>query len=180
MKQELQGLEETEFAHIYSLPLSQNISKSALYKENKMYGIDIGSALSVLYLDPQQNDNILDLCCSPGTKLLFIADLVSQGNPQYTQSAIVGNEISEHRLNITKSLLKRYGNEFVRLTNRDALLLDRSDFDFSFDKVIADVECSHDGSFKHILKYCNPIPAKKKKETNLEHLSQKALKRRAR
>lgn len=38
--------------------------------------MDLGSILTVKTLELKKNDNILDICCAPGAKLMYIADLL--------------------------------------------------------------------------------------------------------
>ena len=82
---------------------------------------------------------------------MFIADKNQNGT-------ILGNDLSEHRLNIAKSLKQKYHpkRENIKFLNKDACELKSEDFGISLDKALVDVECSHDGSFKHVLKYIFP------------------------
>jgi len=66
--------------------------------------MDIASAVAVHALQPQSNDQILDLCCAPGAKLLLISNAIgSQGT-----GTITGVDISKNRLYTCRSLLKKY------------------------------------------------------------------------
>jgi len=48
-----------------------------LYKDGHLYGIDKSSAAVVYSLDINKDDiNLLEICCAPGAKLTFIADLL--------------------------------------------------------------------------------------------------------
>ena len=42
--------------------------------------MDIGSYLTVILMNISSNDYILDICCAPGSKLLFILDKISNSN----------------------------------------------------------------------------------------------------
>ena len=64
--------------------------------------------------------------------------------------------MSERRLNVARKLCKKYNLNNVKLLQKDARLLTVNDFGFKFNKILVDVECSHDGSLKHILKYLSP------------------------
>ncbi|CAG8520474.1 4321_t:CDS:2 [Paraglomus occultum] len=46
------------------------------YKDGKIYGIDLSSAIAVYALDLEKGDHVLDLCCAPGAKLCMISDLL--------------------------------------------------------------------------------------------------------
>jgi len=41
-----------------------------------IYGLELGSILVVKSLDIQKDDNVLEMCCSPGAKLLYIYDII--------------------------------------------------------------------------------------------------------
>lgn len=59
-------------------------------------------------------------------------------------------------MNIAKSILWKNGQiENVIFLNKDGRNINPNDLPFKPNKILVDVECSHDGSFKHILKYIN-------------------------
>ena len=123
---------------------------------------------------------------------------------------VIGNDISLPRLKITKNILSKYNpssNTF--LLNQDARELPQAFYKNAFKptelqhiykyktdqncqeervkitKILVDVECSHDGSLKHMLKYFKPSKGKKfgKKDNKNQPLfviSNKEKKRRAR
>ncbi|KAJ3295415.1 hypothetical protein HK104_002678 [Borealophlyctis nickersoniae] len=41
----------------------------------RIHGIDVSSGIAVHALDVQKDDHVLDLCCAPGGKLCYVADL---------------------------------------------------------------------------------------------------------
>jgi 16S rRNA C967 or C1407 C5-methylase (RsmB/RsmF family) len=174
--------------------------------------------LTVQCLDLQKNDNVLEMCCSPGAKLLYISDILSgkdgEGNFSFFSifwllnptGVVIGNDISLPRLQITKNLINKYQKSSkIYLLNQDARnlpgkidlnMLKQSKYDHIYelsetqkeekivqiDKILVDVECSHDGSLKHILKYFLPQnfkPKKTKTDQPIVILSNKEKKRRA-
>ena len=293
LKKELQktDLQKTVLKNVFSLPLWQKIANLESYKKGFIYGIDFGSIFVIEALNPKKGERIIDVCCSPGAKLMYILDKTEAGEDfcfeveegigglelgnvemegknidgeidgenideldhddidaeldcknidveldcenidgeldcinidgeldnknidkkdqnyidnnkiedDYSKHNkkkkfnkknevklikdpfLFGNDISEARLNITKSLLKKYKKEEkIKLINKDARNLETKDFGFKFDKILVDVECTHDGSFKHILKYINPRNPKKKKNKEIpKNLSKREQKRRA-
>ncbi|KAI8384614.1 S-adenosyl-L-methionine-dependent methyltransferase [Radiomyces spectabilis] len=85
-----------------------------LYKEHKLFGIDLSSAIAVDALDIEKDDQVLDLCCAPGAKLCMIANLL-HGNGTAT-----GVDLASHRLATCRSLLKKYRvGGYVRLFEAD-------------------------------------------------------------
>ena len=117
-------------------------------------------------MNPSIDDKIIDLCCSPGAKLLEISDRLGPNG------LVVGNDISKQRLQICLKFLKKHQIKNIQLLNEDATTLVYKDT--LFDKVLCDVECSHDGSLKHILKFiekCGEQKVKKAKITEDEKRS---------
>lgn len=149
---------------IYHLPHDHNINHSKLFESGKLYGIDLGSIFAAKALGVVAGEKVLDTCCAPGGKLLYFCDQITQSD---SQAWIYGNDISEARLSIAHNLLKKYGFESdVILINADATKISLSDCGgIKFDRVLADVECTHDGSFKHVLKYVKKIEESKKVTT---------------
>jgi len=84
------------------LPNETKINKNIYYEQGLLYGIDLSSSAAVISLNPLKNEKILDLCCSPGAKLMYISD--KMGNT----GGIVGIDISQNRLNICKNLITKY------------------------------------------------------------------------
>lgn len=62
--------------NMFEIRGDKKICGLASYKRGEAYGIDLSSAAVVMALDPKPSDYVLDLCCSPGAKLCFIADLL--------------------------------------------------------------------------------------------------------
>ena len=49
------------------------------------------------------------MCCAPGAKLCYIADLMKKDS--VFSGSLTGVDISEARMNIAKSLLRKYGHD---------------------------------------------------------------------
>lgn len=58
----------------YKLDPNIKIADSELYKEGKIFGIDLSSGAAVVALGIQQNDHCLDLCCAPGRIFHYATD----------------------------------------------------------------------------------------------------------
>lgn len=161
--------------NMYEIKGDRKICGLASYKRGEVYGIDLSSAAVVIALDPKPSDYVLDLCCSPGAKLCFIADLLKSYSPPDPSSfalsnqpipfshptlassssflpsaGLVGVDINENRLNICRNLLKRYDHSDVELFLDDGVFFNKRS---KFDKVLVDAECTHDGSIKHFKKF---------------------------
>ncbi|CAD8212667.1 unnamed protein product [Paramecium octaurelia] len=172
-----QILSINEIPTIYSLPADEKINNLQLYKDGNLYGIDKSSAAVVYSLDINKNDiNLLEICCAPGAKLTFIADLLRlQTKEDGIQRKVFGVDISQNRLNITQSIVNKYKLEkFVELILEDGT---KYKSEILFDKVLIDAECTHEGSIKHLKKYINkPINEKNtKKQQKNSKASKKQL-----
>ena len=66
-------------------------------------------------LDARADIRILDLCCSPGLKLLQIADFFHQEDSiidKLNSVKLIGVDICKHRINVCKSIVKKYFVDF--------------------------------------------------------------------
>lgn len=113
----------------YALPEGFSLSKSPCFRSGRIYGMDVssGAGVAVLLSDFHNVDaseckqqvpldfdselRVLDLCCSPGLKLLQMADCFHK-KPSNTQKPrpvkVVGVDICEHRMNICKKIVQKY------------------------------------------------------------------------
>ena len=134
---------ETKWA-FYALPEKFSLSTSPCFRSGKIYGMDVssGAGVAVLLTDYYDNatekvqsaiqeetdasigDNldatgelrILDLCCSPGLKLLQMADFFhrTSSTSSITDThkqrpvKVVGVDICKHRINVCKSIVQKY------------------------------------------------------------------------
>ena len=120
------------FEDLILIPKNCKISSLSSYKSGKIYGIEVRSAVVIKSLDPQPGEHILDICCSPGAKLSYIADQVSYSiaNSNYLghQGLILGNDINIDRLNTCNSVLSKYNlDSKVHLVCHDGVTLSIDD-----------------------------------------------------
>ncbi|EGC37643.1 hypothetical protein DICPUDRAFT_76769 [Dictyostelium purpureum] len=94
------------------------ISSTKSYKSGIIYGMDASSGAAILALNPKPGDNVLDICCAPGTKLCMISDMLG-GN-----GTVSGVDISSNRLGSCKTILKKYKIPNVRLFCSDGTTFD--------------------------------------------------------
>lgn len=108
------------FPDFYYFDANIKISNSKSFKKGSFFGMDVASGVACKALDIQPNDQILDICCAPGTKLRYMADLLGKDG----FGTITGVDISHHRLCTTKSLLTKHNFDRIRLFECDATSFD--------------------------------------------------------
>lgn len=169
--------------NFYGILSENKLITMECYTKGLLYGIDLSSAAVVLALNPQKTDNILDLCCSPGSKLCFTADLMKEKENGVfeKEGSLTGVDINEKRLQICRSILDKYGHKDVKLFNADGIYFNQFPEGINlYDKVLVDAECTHDGSIKHFRKFFEEKKYEKQKENKNQFvISNKELKRRA-
>lgn len=111
------------------------IVSCSLYGEG-MYTIQsLSSMTAVKALGPEPGSRVLDLCCAPGGKTGYMAELMKD------EGSITACDIHEHRLMLTQAAMKRLGVSICTLKECDAAVFEPS-FEGAFDYVLADVPCS--------------------------------------
>ena len=115
----------------------KDITNLDIYKEGKIYLQSLSSMLPPLFLDPKDNESILDMTAAPGSKTSQIAALA------YNKVLITAVEKDKFRCEKLKYNLDKLGVKKVNVINVDANRLD--DF-YSFDKILLDAPCSGSGT----------------------------------
>ena len=120
----------------------KNISEEQLknldiYKNGFIYLQSLSSMIPPIILNPQENENILDMTAAPGGKT---TEMLALSNNKSFITACEKNKIRAERLkyNINKQNANR-----VNVMTKDSRNLD--DF-FSFDKILLDAPCSGSGT----------------------------------
>ncbi len=105
---------------------------------------EIASMLPVLALSPQEDERVLDLCASPGSKTTQIAARMSN------KGLLVANEVKFGRIKILAANTERCGVMNMLITKRDAIALCRrfKEEGFLFDKILLDAPCSGEGTIR--------------------------------
>ncbi|ORM40436.1 tRNA (cytosine(34)-C(5))-methyltransferase [Babesia sp. Xinjiang] len=117
------------------------------------------SMLPVIYLDPQPHENILDICAAPGMKFLQILDAVNstihykyRQTPCNNTGIIVGNDVCQQRVSTLVHNVKAINCPSATVTNYDAArfpyMYNEDGQRLLFDRVLADVPCSCDGTMR--------------------------------
>ena len=109
------------------------------FKSGFFYIQSRSSAFISYFLDPQENENILDSCEAPGSKTTHIASLT------HNSCKIFALEIDKKRIEMLRKTLERCGVKEVNVLNEDARDPNLT-FVESFDKILLDAPCSGSGT----------------------------------
>jgi 16S rRNA C967 or C1407 C5-methylase (RsmB/RsmF family) len=120
---------------------------------------EFGSMLPILGLELKEHSRILDVCASPGSKVLQALEVVG------VKGRIVANDVHPTRLETLKAAVMRAGlplklTQRVLYTQFDAGIFPTPKNNNLFDAVVCDVPCSGDGTIRkdmHILPLWSPV-----------------------
>jgi len=106
------------------------------------YVQDISSMLPVLALEPKENEMILDLCASPGSKTTQIAAKMKN------TGTIIANELSLGRIKILAANTERCGVTNAIITKKEGFALCKrlKEAGMQFDRILVDAPCSGEGT----------------------------------
>lgn len=124
--------------HAFRLPADVAVGNRFAYVTGLYHVQEEVSLLPVPLLDPQPDDRVLDLCAAPGNKTAQIATRLEN------RGTVVANDISYGRLASMRSTLDRLGIANVTTTTYDASNYPPESG--TFDRVLADVPCSCEGT----------------------------------
>lgn len=115
------------------------------------------SMVPPLFLDVQPHHRVLDMCAAPGSKTMQLLEALhsdpSSGEPR---GVVVANDADTQRCNMLAHQAQRMRSPALIVTNHEAqsfpLLWDldpeSSDINVKFDRILADVPCSGDGTIR--------------------------------
>lgn len=126
-----------------------NIAHSEEFKKGFVTIQDESSQLVAEFLNPQENEVILDMCAAPGSKTCHIGSLMKNKGKLYAL------DIHEHRVELIKYNARRLGIIMIEALCKDASNLSDTFEKESFDKILLDGPCSGYGviSRKGDIKY---------------------------
>lgn len=116
---------------------AKDLYDTSLVKDGYVYLQSLSSMLPPIYLEPKENEDILDMAAAPGGKTTEIAALTNN------KAHITAIEIDKIRTERLKYNVLKQGASSVFVMNTDAKRLD--DY-FSFNKILLDAPCSGSGT----------------------------------
>lgn len=120
---------------------AKNLEKIEEFKEGKFTVQDEAAGLIPLFLEPKENENILDACSSPGGKTTYMAEMMNnKGN-------IEAWDIHNHRVKLVQKTAERLGIDIIHAKINDATIYNER-YRERFDKILLDVPCLGIGVLK--------------------------------
>ena len=127
----------SEDALIIEETTKQEILELEIYINGEIYLQSLSSMIPALILNPQANENILDMAAAPGGKTTQMSAI---SNNLALITACEKNKIRAERL---KYNIQKQGANRVNVLVEDSRKLDNN---FSFDKILLDAPCSGSGT----------------------------------
>jgi 16S rRNA (cytosine967-C5)-methyltransferase len=111
------------------------------YEAGLFYVQDAASMWVSRLLNPQPNEQVLDLCAAPGSKTTHMAALMQN------TGQIVAVDPKQERLNLLSENIQRLGVTNIQIQQADGLMFQAND-ETLFDKVLVDAPCSGSGTLR--------------------------------
>lgn len=102
---------------------------------------DEAAGLAAIVLNPNDGENVLDACSSPGGKTTYLAQIMNN------KGKIEAWDIYEHRTKLVEQNAKRLGIDIIDTNIKDATIFDEKYLE-KFDKILLDVPCLGIGVLK--------------------------------
>mgnify|MGYP002621620485 FL=1 len=103
------------------------------YQKGYMSAQDEGSFAIANFVDPKENERILDCCAAPGTKTMAMAEMM------HNKGHIDSFDLHAHRKDLIDSDARRLGIDIVHAGVQDATKFKSS---VLYDRILCDVPCS--------------------------------------
>jgi len=130
-------IEWSNTALIINNKVEEDLKELSIYKDGLIYFQSLSSQLPPLFVNPKENENILDMAAAPGGKT---TELQALANNMALITAVEKNQIRYERLEYN---INKLGAKKINIIKKDARFLD--DY-YSFDKILLDAPCSGSGT----------------------------------
>ena len=148
----------------------KELQEMDVYENGEIYLQSLSSMLPPIIMEPQPNEDILDMAAAPGGKTTQIAAITKN------EAHITACELNVIRAERLRYNIEKQGASSVFVMQKDSRTID--DF-FSFDRILLDAPCSGSGTLdfsdENTFKYFSPKLVDKSSKAQLT-LLKKALK----
>lgn len=120
------------------------LGKSREHLLGYFYVQEIASMMPMFALQPKQNEILVDLCASPGSKTTQASALMQN------KGTIIANDKDISRISILSANLEKIGATNTIVTRHDGVVLCEKlkKLNFKADKILVDVPCSGEGNIR--------------------------------
>ncbi len=164
-----QEMQFPEIIQIDSILEPGELGKATEHILGYYYVQEITSMMPILALQPKEDEILLDLCASPGSKTTQAAAMMNN------KGTIIANDLNIGRISILSANLERCAATNTIITRHDGLdlcsRLTKSKTRIKFDKILVDAPCSGEGNIR-----CSPRTYVEWSEGLLENLGRKQKK----
>lgn len=133
--QEIKNINDTYFVNNRD---KGEIAKTQEYDNGLFYIQNLSSILAIHVLNPQKEEDILDLAAAPGSKTTLISSLTNN------EANITANDIDPQRIGKLNNVLNQFGSKNVEITNKDGAVMGKI-YPNHYDRVLLDAPCSDEG-----------------------------------
>ncbi|XP_071865687.1 tRNA (cytosine(34)-C(5))-methyltransferase Nsun2 [Bombus fervidus] len=118
---------------------------------------EVVSMVPPLVLDVKSNHKVLDMCAAPGSKTAQLIEMIhSEEGSAFPEGFVIANDLDNNRCYMLVHQAKRLNSPVILITNHDASVLpnfattkpDGTREHLKFDRILADVPCSGDGTMR--------------------------------
>ena len=134
---EYENVAWSDIAFIIKNKNETELAELEMYKNGEIYLQSLSSMLPPIILEPQNDEDILDMAAAPGGKTTQIAAIT------HNQAHITACEMNTIRAEKLRYNIQKQGATSVYIMQKDARSMD--DF-FSFDRILLDAPCSGSGT----------------------------------
>ena len=113
---------------------------------------ELVSMIPPLFLDVKPKHRVIDMCAAPGSKTSQLLEMLHAAAGEAPSGVVVANDASLQRANLLTHQCKRSNSPALVVTNHQAqlfpMLYDSKGNKLRFDRILADVPCSGDGTLR--------------------------------
>lgn len=140
IKKELLNQDEKMIIKEDMIYTKKSLINTSFFKNGQIIAQDYSSTLPARFLNPKENEIVLDTCSAPGMKTIQMAGMMNN------KGQIIALDIYEHKLNLINENCQKYNAKIIKTILQDATT---TKFETKFDKILVDVPCSGLGVIAH-------------------------------
>ncbi|KYN03352.1 PREDICTED: tRNA (cytosine(34)-C(5))-methyltransferase [Cyphomyrmex costatus] len=117
---------------------------------------EVVSMVPPLVLDVKPSHKVLDMCAAPGSKTAQLIEMIHADEENPPEGFVIANDVDNNRCYMLVHQAKRLNSPNILITNHDSTIMpnftitksDGTKDTLKFDRILADVPCSGDGTMR--------------------------------